>query len=252
MTLRDLARWIKRRTVGRFERRPDLSEWAERHEQVVLEDLPKVLPHIPDGGTFVDVGANIGLFTECVLRERPDASAWLFEPVSEYYEICVQRFKDNPRVHVEHLALGDHDGTAPIWKALHNPGANSMVREIMFDRREVSEVTVHTRMEEEVVPCRVFDRFAEERGLENVDFIKTDAEGFDYRILTGMLGFIERCNPRPVILAELMEKAYHPHWADQIAVVERLYALGYQKVDLSSMSKIDDLLFLPEGQGAPA
>lgn len=247
MTLRDLARWLKRRTLGRLERGPDLDEWTARHEQVVLRDLERVLPYIPEDGSFLDVGANVGIFTDCVLRRRPRVRAWLFEPVEAYWARCRERFAGNPSIRVERLALADHEGTAPIWKALHNPGANSMVREIMFDRRDVAEVTVHTRMEEELVPCRRFDDYAREQGIERVDFVKTDAEGFDYRILAGMLGFLEACDPRPVILAELMEEAYHPHWQDQLSVVHRLYDLGYQEVDLKGMRKIDDLLFLPAG-----
>jgi hypothetical protein len=81
-----------------------------------------------------------------------------------------------------------------------------------------------------------------------VDFIKTDTEGFDYAVLRGMLPFLERTDRLPVILSELLEQEYHPHWNEQAAVVERLFELGYQRQDLSNMAKVDDILFLPVQQ----
>jgi FkbM family methyltransferase len=211
----------------------------------------RTLPYIPSGGSFIDVGANVGLFTETVLEARPDCRAWLFEPVQELHARCVQRFAGNPRVVVEPFALAHENMRSTIWKARHNPGGNSLVHDLMFDRREVAEVTPKTIHDEEVVECRVFDEYAREHGIERVDFIKTDTEGFDYRVLEGMLGFIASCEPRPAILSELMEEAYHPHWDDQLRVVESLYALGYRRVDLTRMKKIDDILFLPEDRDEP-
>ncbi len=230
-------------------RRASLEEWERHHERTVREGVDRVLQYVPDGGTFVDVGANTGLFTQYVLRERPRCRALLFEPVRALYERCVERFDGNPNVVVEHLALSHENGTATIWKARHNPGGNSLVYDLMFDRRAVAEVTPKTVHDEEVVQCRVFGEYARERGIERVDFIKTDTEGFDFRVLEGMLGFLEHCDPRPVIMAELMEEDYHPFWRDQLAVVKRLYSLGYQEVDLARMKKIDDILFMPKTWG---
>ena len=233
-------------------RRASLAEWERHHAANVVQEVERVLPHIPDGGAFIDVGANLGLFTETILRARPNCRAWLFEPVQELYGLCKARFGNNPQVVVENFALAHENTRTVIWKARHNPGGNSLVHDLMFDRRDVAEVTPKTVHDEEEIECRVFDQYAAQQGIGRVDFIKTDTEGFDYRVLEGMLGFIAGCHPRPVILSELMEEAYHPHWDEQLRIVERLYALGYRRVDLASMKKIDDILFVPEDRDGPS
>ncbi len=42
---------------------------------------------------------------------------------------------------IVHAALGDEDRAATIYKAAHNPGANSLMEDIMFDRRPNSMVS---------------------------------------------------------------------------------------------------------------
>ena len=243
--MRLLDRLLRRLSARRNER-PDLEAWRRRHLPALAREVARVLPHVPErGAAIVDVGANLGEFTAQLLKARPDARAWLFEPVHDLYERCRDRFADNPRVVVEPFALAHENGSATIWKARHNPGGNSLVYDLMFDRRDVAEVTEKTVHDEERIEHRVFSEYAREKGIEHVDLIKTDTEGFDYRVLEGMLAFLQSCHPLPVILSELMEERYHPFWQDQLAVVQHLYALGYAEVDLSRMKKIDDILFVP-------
>jgi hypothetical protein len=90
--------------------------------------------------------------------------------------------------------------------------------------------------------------YAREHGIRSVDFIKSDTDGYDYRVLRGMLGFLEGCHPRPVILAELLNEATHPDYAGQTEVLESLYRLGYGRVDLNGMEDVQDFLFVPEGR----
>jgi FkbM family methyltransferase len=223
----------------------DLAAWEAKHRLTIQKDLERVWPHLPDELRFVDVGANIGLFSEALLGGRPSAQGWLFEPVSEMYERCRTRFEGDDRVRIQNFALSDEVGEATIYKARYNPGGNSLVHELMYDTREVSEVTENPGHREESIRMEVFDEFATKERLDAVHFIKTDCEGFDHRVLQGMLGFIEACNPRPVILSEFMSEEYHPFWEDQKAVIEQLYGLGYQELDLTRMGKVDDYLLLP-------
>ena len=234
-----------------FAREPSASEWEERLERIVSETVAESLRWIPEQGSFLDVGANVGVYAEGVLRARPQARAWLFEPVRTHYERCRQRFEGRSGVVVENLALGDEGGEATIWKLKHNPGGNTLVHELAERWRLANaggekESAMHFRPE--TVRCRVFDEYAREHGIERVDFIKSDTEGFDYRVLRGMLGFLGRCDPKPVILAELWRSDVFPDYAGQMSVLDSLYALGYARVDLSGMKLAQDFLFVPKGR----
>lgn len=239
---------LKRLSSLRDPRPYTLEEWAARHREVVHKDLDRILPYIPEDGLFLDVGANVGLFTEAILEHRPNVQAILFEPVQLYYDHCVQRLGDRPNVTIHRLALSDSDETRSIFKAKHNYGANSVMKEIMFDRRENAMVRPDTVVEEEEIQCRRLDSFAPEHGIGQVDFIKTDTEGFDYAVLGGMLEFLSNSPQLPVILSELLEESYHPCWDKQVAVVKKLEGLGYEPVDLSSMATVEDILFVPKGR----
>lgn len=224
----------------------DWPAWEARIRRIVTGEVERVLPYFPEDGVIVDVGANIGLFTATLLERRPRARAICFEPVESFCERCRVRFAGNPNVRVERLALGDRNERTIIYKPTHNPGGNSLVRaqvEIYTSKHRVS-------WEREKVEVRVFDDWAREAGIERVDLIKTDTEGHDYAVLQGVLPYLERTGQRPVILSELLSKSLHHAWDQQLAVVERLYALGYAKVDLEHMREIEDILFVPPGRGA--
>jgi FkbM family methyltransferase len=219
------------------------SRWEARLRRVVHDDIERVLPYFPPDGVIVDVGANVGIFTACMLERRPQARAYCFEPVESFYERCRLRFEGNPNVHVERLALGDQNERSTIFKSSHNQGGNSLVLvHVERYRKETGAA-----MESEEVEVRVFDDWAREVGLERVDLIKTDTEGYDSLALLGALPFLRRTGQRPLILAELQSKAFHHAWVDQERMIAGLYELGYQKVDLDSMRDIDDIMLLPGG-----
>jgi FkbM family methyltransferase len=226
-----------------FGRGPTREEWEKRLQRIVVPTVAESLRWIPKaGGSFVDVGANCGIYAENVLRERPGSKAWLFEPVREHYESCVARVRHEPGVVVENFALGEASGPRTIWKLKHNPGGNILDEEIVARRKSF----MHFRPEK--VRLAVFDDYAREHGIRNVDFIKTDTDGYDSRVLSGMMGFLEACRPRPVILAELLNEATHPDFAGQMRVIESLYGLGYGRVDMTGMEDVQDFLFVPEGR----
>ena len=250
MVLHRVSRLIQKLGSLRPFRSSSLDEWIERHRRQVREDVRRVLPYVPADGRIVDVGANVGLFTECLLEHRPGLAAVLFEPVSRYHERCAARFAGNPRVAVHRLGVGHVAGPVTIYKAAHNFGANSVMEDIMFDRRENSEVRADTVIEPEEIELVVFSDFAREHSIGDVDLVKTDTEGFDFAVLRGMLPWLRERTRLPVILSELLAEDYHPRWREQAAVVRELVELGYEPVDLSAMRKVDDILFVPRGYRA--
>jgi FkbM family methyltransferase len=240
----DRLKFLRYRMFGRG---PTKEEWEQRLQRIVAPTVVESLRWIPrQGGSFIDIGANIGLYSQNVLRERPDARAWLFEPVREHYESCLARLRPFPGVVVENLALGPTGGPSTIWKSKHNPGGNVIDEKIVTQRKSF----MHFRPEK--IRMAVFDEYAKAHGISNVDFIKTDTDGYDARALQGMLGFLEGCNPRPVILAELMNEGMHPDYAGQVEVLEALYGLGYGRIDLSGMADVQDFVFVPEGRAPVA
>jgi len=156
------------------------------------EELALIQSHLPKGGTFVDIGANVGnhslfagLFTDAA-RIIP------FEPNPLAYRLLVlnvvlNRLED--RVVFDHLGCGasdlDRDGFA-MTEQIKNLGAARMVA----GAGEISTVRPDDVLRDEVP-----------------DVIKIDVEGMEIQVLRGLQKTIART--RPVLLLEVNRENIH-------------------------------------------
>ncbi len=245
MLRRKILRLLRRLTGRAHTPRMSLDEWIAYHWDQVAEDVAGVIEHIPEGGRFVDVGCNVGLFTACILQQRAGCRADLFEPVKEYYEHCRARFADNPLVRVHPFAVGPEAGPATIFKADHNYGGNTLMKEFIDDDRSNAHFTQKTTFGTEEIELVNFSDFAREHDIGDVDFVKTDAEGYDFAVLRSMLPWLAERSYLPVIFAEMLSPEFHLRAQEQEEVVRDLVALGYHDVELPLQPKVYDVLFLP-------
>lgn len=56
----------------------------------------------------VDVGGYKGDWVAAIVQ-RYNPYVWVFEPIEEFYVVCKERFKDNPKVSVYNYGLSDKD-----------------------------------------------------------------------------------------------------------------------------------------------
>ena len=226
-----------------------LQEWEEKHEPLVAAAVERVIPHLPEGGLFLDIGANVGAFSRLLRERRPDVRGILFEPVAKYHAICAERFADDDMVEVVNIALGDENAERTIFKAPHNHGANSLVEEIMYDRRPEAFVRPDTVIEKETITLRRAEDFLNERKITHVDVVKSDTEGYDYAVLDGIRPWIETTGCRPVLLAEVLQEDFHPLVDKQRAALEAFFKIGYGRVDVDEELNwlVGDVLLVPNG-----
>lgn len=79
-------------------------------EHVFLHHLLRTL----DRPVVLDIGANSGEFTACILEANPTAVVHAFEPSVEVFEVLSNRFADDDRVRCWPLALGVETGIATL------------------------------------------------------------------------------------------------------------------------------------------
>lgn len=210
-----------------------LKEWDRTIEEVTQKVTNQVLPFLPNGGVMIDVGANCGLFTEQILRQR-DVQAYLFEPVPKYFNYCLDKFQGKQKIVVENLALAEAPGNLQIFIDHENLGWNTLVQ---------------TKCTPGMVPVDIkaetFDTYAERHGILNIDLIKIDVEGSEFRVLKGMQGTLKRLAKKPVIICEVAwGPGSHPNWAEEVEAFEWLFSNGYQRTDYN-VSRTSDVIFLP-------
>ncbi len=148
---------------------------------------------VRSGGTFVDIGANIGYHALWVARSRPDARVMCFEPnpgVRAELDRNVA-LNDLDNVEVRSCALGDREGTVEFHAQTgrsYNRGSSSVLK----------NPNVGIRYETISVTMRMLDH---EVGPDlRVDLLKIDTEGLEVAVLRGARALIARC--RPIVVFE--------------------------------------------------
>jgi FkbM family methyltransferase len=146
--------------------------------------------------SFVDVGANLGGWTASFVSGDPTpARGTLIEPNPVACEILRSKFKDTPYQIVE-AAAGPEFGAATFFVQDTVGETSSLVRGATA--RVASSITVTVRPVDEIL---------KDLGYESVDFLKIDAEGYDFHVLVGARSLIE--NQR----VKFVQFEYNAPWA---------------------------------------
>lgn len=225
-----------------------LDGWDRRHEKKIRSDVAKLALHVPEDGVFLDIGCNIGTFSHHMRRARPGARGFAFEPVRFYAEKARERFAGDSMLEVVNVGLGNANEDKTIYKAPYNPGGNTLLEEAVFDDRPNS-VVVADEMERETVHLRNTSDWLDERGIERLDLVKTDTEGYDWAVMEGILPWLRRTGQRPTFFIEIFTASYFPKAVEQQAAFDAFFELGYGRVDIEECLTdgfSGDALLVPE------
>jgi FkbM family methyltransferase len=128
----------------------------------------------------IDVGANKGEWTQLVLQEKNLKGALLFEPSTTASEILRQRFSEHPEVDIIKAAAGNISGEMSFFEEGTAGETSSLVEG--FSHGGVAHKVQVTTIDEEF----------ESRGWPSIDFLKIDAEGYDFHVLEGARRLLEK------------------------------------------------------------
>lgn len=170
---------------------------------------------IGKNGAFIDVGANIGLFT---LKAAPLAGRVVaVEPGEEAgrqldANVALNSFSN---VSVVRKALSDQPGRAVLF---HNPLGD--------DPQAFSLISDGSDCGSEAVDLITLDKLVEEQNLSRVDCIKIDVEGAEDLVLAGGTGTLAR--DRPTVIFEINCPTLFKAGGDPAAAWNRLVAFNYR------------------------
>ncbi|MDR3254966.1 MAG: FkbM family methyltransferase [Synergistaceae bacterium] len=163
-----------------------------------MEDFSVV---VEQGDVVFDIGSWIGDFA--AYASKCGAEVYAFEPTSEIYEILCETAKLNPGITPVNLGLGDAREELPIFKDDgSNSGANSF------------RSTCDNNLSDSVSKIDTIDNFVAENNIKRVDFIKSDIEGFERKMLKGAKKALRDFAPKLAICTY--------HFPDDPEVLEKI------------------------------
>lgn len=122
--------------------------------------------------TMIDVGAHHGSAFKSFLEDGWSVHA--FEPDPNNHEYIAERMLDKPGLTLSHLAVGNESGKRLSFYASEQSTGISSLIPFQKDHKEVTQVSTIR-----------LDDYISDKGIDSVDFLKIDTEGFDLRVLQG-------------------------------------------------------------------
>jgi FkbM family methyltransferase len=155
----------------------------------------------------LDVGANVGLWGKDLCDNFQQVIA--FEPVEDFRK-CLEKNVTSSRLEIHSMALGN-ENTRAVMNVTEGNSGHSHIDPDSFGSGDTEVVTLDSL------------------GLENIDYVKIDCEGFEYRVLQGAEQTIKRC--RPVVVIEQKPHDMYAKDYGQFAAIDLLKSWGMVRLD---------------------
>lgn len=176
-----------------------------------VEHLEQALVHCRRFRTAIDGGAHIGTWSAYMATKFRNVIA--FEPAPDTFACLTANTKGLHNVLHVKAALGEKAGAGRLFDDDSRPGntgARHLDQMCAIDRSEPVEITT-----------------VDSIGLDDLDFLKLDVEGYELRALQGAAETLRRC--KPVILIEV--KKFNPprFGVDHRAAARFLTGMGFRE-----------------------
>lgn len=194
------------------------------------------LAKMKEGDLFVDVGANVGVYTlHASRRVGAKGKVFAFEPTPETHQILVEntRLNNCSNVICEKIALGERNGTFRLV-AGDRPASNSIIEATdAFDGRD------H-------VIGMTLDSYCARHQIGKINFIKVDIEGGEAAFFKGASNTLRK--DRPVVVFESLHTG--PLYPEREILIHNGYKLyilnrGTMEEALLKTSSSGNVLAIP-------
>jgi FkbM family methyltransferase len=164
-----------------------------------LEELDFLRAHVPTGGVFVDVGANVGTYAMVLARHVGTSGK-------------VIAIEPHPVIHarLSFNRAASGVGHVTLLAAAAGPSDGELLIETDGDNLGASHVVSGPPSSSAIkVPSLRLERILAEGGISKVDALKIDVEGFEDRVLTGFFRDAPPALwPRAVVIEHLSKQEW--------------------------------------------
>jgi FkbM family methyltransferase len=171
-----------------------IDDWIQENLYFLCEyemaELKSIEQFLTNDGIFIDIGANIGLYTLYASKLITENGQIIsFEPFPENFKSLSKNVALNgiSNVRLEKIAIGEKEGVINLY----------------YDEQEknlgmVSTTPIERGVKEEVKIVSL-DSYLKNEPFTKIDLIKIDIEGFEYSALLGMKNTLTTFHPSLLI-----------------------------------------------------
>lgn len=192
-------------------------------ESPVLAVLNVLLSLYP--GDVVDVGANMGAIAVPMAKMRPNSKFYAFEPQRiVYQQLCGNAVLNAVQnLYPYNLAVGGPDDDGRMLDIpLHDFNLDPTSGTMSFDARVNEAQGRHYDAYEKVAMVSL-----DSLGLTNIAVVKIDVEGYELKVMQGMMKMLEANNFPAVVFEVWREGTFTWVMEDRAAIVALLEGAGY-------------------------
>jgi FkbM family methyltransferase len=156
--------------------------------------------HYSGRGIVLDIGGNVGAFTDYVLQRYPKKKVYLFEPVPKFSSYLKEKYQ-NTSVTVVTKALGEKSSTVFMSENAINLGVNE----------------IHPNIPGKI-PMITLDSYIKENNITDIGFIKMDVEWYEPFVFFGMKSYFSLTpqSKLPIIVFEDSPNHKFPKQREQV------------------------------------
>ncbi len=130
--------------------------------------------------TVFDVGANVGFVTYQFQKRFPKAEVYAFEPNPYIFEKLKDSYTNETKVHVLMMGVGDVSGEQE-FNINTNSGTSSFLEASDYHKTHQAKRLKEKKLTQVVT----LDDFCQEEGIQHIDILKMDIEGYELNALRG-------------------------------------------------------------------
>ncbi|MEO8206299.1 MAG: FkbM family methyltransferase [Chthoniobacterales bacterium] len=183
--------------------------------------------HFQSGMTFLDVGANAGLYTALALSKNA-AAVMAVEPHAESRRFLEQTVKlaarNSDKVFISPFAAAEKRKDVPLYENPDNKGDNRLYPDPLCPVQGIVE-------------ANTLDAICAERNIHSIQFLKIDTQGAEYGAMLGATALL-RNSPRCILMSEFWPYGLRACGSDPVEYLALLEDLGFSLFELTGKSLV--------------
>ncbi len=199
--------------------------------------------HFDEKMTFLDIGANVGLYTGLALSLSNGRGVILcFEPHPESLEFLRRTVEENSQdgvrnVHIFAAAASDTEGTSILYGNSDNKGDNRTYQDA--DLVEIGAIS----------SLRI-DDVCQANGIQEIQLVKIDVQGGEYQAIFGAKNILQK-STNSILISEFWPDGLRKAGSSAEQYLELLQSLGFVLYELTKrgLNPVDQENIIENNQG---